>query len=88
MNVRQEEGELQAVIMKAALEFLETLELKVGMSASVEAGEGLELKAGERAHLQGEDVEISAGDRLKLEDGEYSTTLKEIMERLEALEGG
>ena len=88
MNVRQEEGKLQAVIMKAALEFLETLELKVGMSASVEAGEGLELKAGERAHLQGEDVEISAGSRLKLKDGEYSTTLKEIMERLEALEGG
>ena len=88
MNVRQEEGKLQAVIMKAALEFLETLELKVGMSASVEAGEGLELKAGERAHLQGEDVEISAGSRLKLKDGEYSTTLKEIMERLEALDGG
>lgn len=87
MNVRQEEGELQAVIMKAALEFLETLELKVGISASVEAGEGLDLKAGERAHLQGESVEISAKGRLKLEDGEYSTTLKEIMERLEALEG-
>lgn len=87
-KIRQEEGELQAIVMKAALEFLETLELKVGMSASVEAGEGLELKAGERARLQGEDVEISAGGSLRLEDGEYSTTLKEIMERLKGLEGG
>ena len=74
--------------MKAALELLETLELKIGMSASVEAGEDLDLKAGERARLQGEDVDISAGGSLKLKDGEYSTTLKEIMERLKALEGG
>lgn len=87
-KIRQEEGELQAIVMKAALELLETLELKIGMSASVEAGEDLDLKAGERARLQGEDVEISAGGSLKLKDGEYSTTLKEIMERLKALEGG
>lgn len=88
LNVHQEEGELKAVVMKAVLEFLEGLEVKAGMSASVGVEENMNLTAGKQVKIQGRDIGISAKGSLKLEDGEYSTTLKDIMERLEKLEGG
>lgn len=85
---RMQEHLLEAVIMKAVLELVENLELKAGMEIKVDAGEQMEIKAGSGVTVRGEDmVEISSGGDLFLSDGKYSTTLTEIMEKLEGLGG-
>lgn len=79
---------LEAVIMKAALELVESLELKAGTEIKVEAGEQMELEAGSGVKVAGKErVEISSGGELVLSDGNYSTTLTEIMKKLEGLGG-
>lgn len=79
---------LEAIIMKAALELVENLELKAGTEIKLEASEQIELKAGAGMKVSGEEgVEISSGGELVLSDGKYSATLTEIMEKLEALGG-
>ncbi|MBD5395594.1 MAG: hypothetical protein HDR71_15340 [Lachnospiraceae bacterium] len=72
VEVSQIENSLKAIIMKAAIELVENLEIKSGTDIRVEAGEK---------------VELSSGGSLTLSDDTYSVTLTEIMERLEALGG-
>ncbi|MCM1124280.1 MAG: hypothetical protein NC416_16985 [Eubacterium sp.] len=72
VQIEQEENELEALILKAALELKESLEIKTGTEMKLEAVE---------------DVEVSAGKTLRLKDEKYDITLTEIMERLEALGG-
>lgn len=79
---------LEAAVMKAAVELVEALKLKAGTEIRAEAGEQVELKAGAGMKVSGEErVEISSGGELVLSDGKYSTTLAEIMEKLEGLGG-
>lgn len=86
-SINMQENCLEAVILKAALELVENLELKAGTDVKAEAGENMELSAEASLRLSGgEQTEILAGDSLVLSDGTYHVTLKEIMERLEALE--
>lgn len=81
----------------------EKLEVKAGTGMHIEAAEEIEAVSGADMKLSGENVGISAGEEVKLtgdgsveigtggtlrlRDGEYDTTLKEIMERLDALGG-
>ena len=79
---------LEVAVMKAAVELVEALKLKAGTEIRAEAGEQVELKAGAGMKVSGEErVEISSGGELVLSDGKYSTTLAEIMEKLEGLGG-
>lgn len=87
-NINMEENFLETVILKAALELIENLELKAGTDIKVEAGEQIELSAETALKLSGgEQAEVSSGGSLILSDDTYNVTLTEIMERLEALEG-
>ena len=88
ISIRQAENSLEAVLMKAVLELVEELSIRAGTAARIQAEESIDIQAGEDAKLRGETVELAAGSSLHLSDAEYSTTLKEIMERLEKLEGG
>ena len=55
---------------------------------SIKGQESVELQSESKAEITaGDEVTISSSGNLNLSDGEYSTTLKEIMERLEKLEG-
>ncbi len=72
VEIDQKENVLKMMILKADLELIEGLE--------VEAEENIKMKAGDK-------VEISSSGSLSLSDATYQTTLTEIMERLEALEG-
>ena len=84
----QEENPLEAVVMKAMVEFIEDLKIKVGASVEMETGEQMKILSGSGVTLSGkESVDISTVGDLRLTDGRYGTTLTEIMERLEALEG-
>lgn len=88
VGFRMQDHLLEAVIMKAALELVENLELMAGTEIKVEAGEQMELEAGSRVKVSGKErVEISSGGELVLSDGEHSTTLAKIMEKLEGLGG-
>lgn len=71
---------LEAAIRKAVLEVTEDMGLKAGTDIKLEAGERMELSADA-------EMRLSTGGELLLSDDTYSTSLKEIMERLEALEG-
>lgn len=87
--LNQEENGLEATILKVALKLLESLEIEAQESVSIKGQEGVELQSESKAEIMaGDEVTISSGGNLNLSDGEYSTTLKEIMERLEKLEGG
>ncbi len=102
--LKMEENPLKAVIMEAAMELIEKLEIKAGTTAELEAAETVaikagtgakmeaeeaaEVKAGTTATLAGKNVKVEADGTLRLQDGENDTTLKEIMDRLKALEGG
>ena len=87
-SIRMPENFLEAVLLKAAVELMENLELKAGTDINVEAGEQIELNSASTLIVSGgEQVDISSGGSLLLSDDTYSTTLKEIMERLGALEG-
>ncbi len=70
--IEQEGNQTEAVILKAALEFVEDLDITAGTDVGVTA-EG--------------DVKVSAGGELHLKDKKYDVTLSEIMERLETLGG-
>ena len=72
IRISQEENELNSAILKAVMEFVESLEIRIGTRMHIEATE---------------EMEIGTNGTLRLRDGEHDTTLKEIMERLEALEG-
>lgn len=87
VSICQEENQLQAKILHALLEFLEGLEIKSGMDIRVEA-KGKADAAAEEINLKGNStVKISSGGELQLSDSENSITLKELIKRLEALEG-
>ena len=67
---------------------LEGLEIEAQESVSIKGQESVELQSESKAEITaGDEVTISSSGNLNLSDGEYSTTLKEIMERLEKLEG-
>ena len=88
VGFRMAEYVLEAVIMRAALELVEDLDLKAGTDIKAEAGEQMELRAGAGMKVSGEErVEVSSGGELVLSDGRYRTTLTEIMEKLEGLGG-
>lgn len=90
VSIDQEKNELEAVILKALVEFVEDLKIQAGMGIEMRAGDGITLAAGEHldfsgksARVSGQDmVEIASGDTLRFSDGEHSITLKEIIERL------
>ena len=86
--LNQEENGLEATILKVALKLLESLEIEAQESVSIKGQESVELQSESKAEITaGDEVTISSSGNLNLSDGEYSTTLKEIMERLEKLEG-
>lgn len=86
--ILQEENFLESVIKKAVMEFIENMEIKAGTSIEMKSGKQTEISADSGLKFSGkESVEISTEGDLKLADGGYETTLTEIMERLEALEG-
>ena len=79
-------GEADAVNLTVKL--LESLEIEAQESVSIKGQESVELQSESKAEITaGDEVTISSSGNLNLSDGEYSTTLKEIMERLEKLEG-
>lgn len=86
--ILQEDNMLEAVIRKAVIEFIEDMEVKAGTCVAIKSGEQTEVSSDAVLKLSGkESVEISAGGELKLADGSHETTLSDIMDRLEALEG-
>lgn len=87
VKIAQEENLVEALILKALLEVVESLEVKAGTAISMEAGERIELSAEDSIGITGNEVQISSGGELRLSDGNYNVTLTEIMERLEALGG-
>lgn len=83
VEYRQEGNSLTAIILRAALELVESMEVKAGTSLKLEAGEQMEISAGTSLRLHGgENAEISADGDLRLSDGEHSITLREIIEKL------
>ena len=83
VDYRQEGNPLTALNLPAALELVETLEVKTGTSLMLEAGEQAEITAGTSLRMHGaEGAEISTDGELRLNDGEHSITLREIIEKL------
>ena len=80
VGIAMPEHLLEAAIREAVLDAVEGIGLKAGTDIKLEAGDSLEMSAASEMHL-------SSGGGLLLSDDTYSTSLKEIMERLEALEG-
>lgn len=72
VRIDQEANKLEALVLKALLEFVEELKIKAGTEIKVEAEEK---------------IEISSGGELRLKDEKYDTTLTEIMDKLKALGG-
>ncbi|MDO4285168.1 MAG: hypothetical protein Q4C60_07500 [Eubacteriales bacterium] len=87
LTMRQEAAETTLVLPVVRLEG--NMEIS-GADAQVEMRvKGYEVQSGEALALEaGESASISAGETLTLRDKEYTTTLKEIMDRLKALDGG
>lgn len=75
VKIDQEGNELEAIVLKALIEFVEDLKIKAGIGIEVVAEEGVEIRAGK-------EINLSAGDTLRLSDGKHSITLTEIVERL------
>ena len=83
VDYRQEGNPLTALILRAALELVESLEVKTGTSLTLEAEEQAEITAGTSLRMHGvEGAEISTDGELRLSDGEHSITLREIVEKL------
>lgn len=72
VRIDQEANKLEALVLKALLEFVEELKINAGTEIRAEA----EKK-----------IEISSGGELRLKDEKYDTTLTEIMDKLKALGG-
>lgn len=72
VRIDQEANKLEALVLKALLEFVEELKIKAGTEIKAEAEEK---------------IEISSGGELRLKDEKYDTTLTEIMDKLKALGG-
>lgn len=88
VNVHQEKNEMKAAILKMVLEFMEDMRIRAGTTIELRSEEDMKISSGGSAKIEAEeDSIISAGDQLILKDGNYTTSLKEIMERLEALGG-
>lgn len=88
IDISQEKNMLKAAIGKAVMELVEDLEVKAGTCIAIKAGEQTQVSAGTGLKLSGmESVELSTGGELKLVDDSHETTLSDIMDRLEALEG-
>jgi len=85
IGIEQRENLLEAAIMKAAVELVENLELKAGTDIKAEADGEMGLAAGSGLKITGGEVEVSSKGGLVLSDGKYTTTLAEIMEKLEGL---
>ena len=80
---QQKENQLTALILKAALELTESLEMKAGTSIKMESEEQTQISAGTVLKVHGNEVaEISSDGELRLTDGEHSITLREIIEKL------
>lgn len=90
VSVDQEEHELEAVFLKAFLRFVEDFRIHAEVRVEVAAEETVSVTAGTELSLSGESsrisgksgVDISSGQMVRFSDGEYSITLKEIVERL------
>lgn len=98
VKIEQEENELEAVVLKALIKFVEDLKVQTGLGIEVEAEESINLTAkdsmaftagadvdisGRASRISGESVvTISSGDTLRFSDGKHSITLTEIVERL------
>lgn len=73
MRLEMSLAELSALIKTVKLEALEEINMCAGQGVNIASGEN---------------ISITAGADIRLEDGKFSTTLSEILERLEALEQG
>lgn len=71
MSITMDMADLEALIMNVKLETVEEMELA--------AAEGMKLEAGK-------EMKVAAGEDIHFEDENFSTTLSQIMERLEALD--
>lgn len=88
VGIMQQKNLLEAVILKAAVELLEGLDLKAGTDISLKAGGQMAMEADSGLKISGsENVEISSGGELVLSDGNHSITLAEIVEKLEGIGG-
>ena len=63
------------------------IKLETEESVEINAGDALEVKAEEMRVRTTGSAEVEAKGNIRIEDGKFSTTLSEIMERLEALDG-
>lgn len=71
------------VKIEMPLSFLEAVLERIKM----EAKESVEISAKEMKLKTEESIGMEAADNIRIEDGKFATTLSEIMERLEALDG-
>lgn len=90
MSIDQKENELETVVLKALIKFVEDLKVQAGIGIEVEAEESVGIKAGTDMSITGDSsslsgkssVDISSGGTLRFSDGQHSITLAEIIERL------
>ncbi len=90
VTIDQKEHELEAVVLKALMKFVEDLKVQTGTGIEVEAKGAVGINAGTDMSITGEasrlsgknSVDISSGGTLRFSDGQNSITLAEIIERL------
>lgn len=81
-------ADLEALILNIKLETIEQMELKAGKDMSIQAVENVEMQSGNDSRfLSQKNMEMRAGKEVELENNSFATTLTQIMERMEALDG-
>lgn len=81
-------ADLEALILNIKLETLEDMELKAGKDMRIQAVESVEMQSGnDSRYLSQKNIKMGAGKEVELEDNSFATTLTNIMERLEAIDG-
>lgn len=80
---------LKALLLKYGLETVGELLLKARKELKLNSDVDAFLDAAENIGVSaGKDIDISAGGTLNFSDGEYSISLKEIVEKLQSIGGG
>lgn len=79
-------GQLDALVNQVRVETVEGMGINVGEGMDITAkGVGIEVDDG--ISMKAGDLSLSAGDSIRVEDGKFTATFSEIMERMEALDG-
>lgn len=81
-------ADLETLILNIKLETIENMEMKAGKDMSIQAVENVEMQSGNDSRfLSQKNTEMRAGEEVALENNSFATTLTQIMERMEALDG-